>query len=103
REHDESVDRLAPGTWTVAIRHSPEVAGRGGPPPRPGAHAGCTAHARMTARPVTFGFTLPQRGMFFGVGTWPEMLDLARRVDGCELFDSLWVGDSLLAKPRPES
>jgi alkanesulfonate monooxygenase SsuD/methylene tetrahydromethanopterin reductase-like flavin-dependent oxidoreductase (luciferase family) len=57
----------------------------------------------MTARPVTFGFTLPQRGMFFGVGTWPEMLDLARRVDGCELFDSLWVGDSLLAKPRPES
>jgi len=57
----------------------------------------------MTARPVTFGFTLPQRGIFFGVGTWPEMLDLARRVDGCELFDSLWVGDSLLAKPRPES
>ena len=57
----------------------------------------------MTARPVSFGFTLPQRGIFFGVGTWPEMLDLARRVDGCELFDSLWVGDSLLAKPRPES
>ncbi|TMA71399.1 MAG: LLM class flavin-dependent oxidoreductase [Deltaproteobacteria bacterium] len=31
------------------------------------------------------------------------MLDMARRVDECELFDAVWVGDSLLAKPRPES
>lgn len=54
-------------------------------------------------RKISFGFTLPQRGIFFGIGTWPEMVQMAREVDECALFDSLWVGDSLLAKPRPES
>ncbi len=52
---------------------------------------------------MTFGFTLPQRGVFFGVTTPAEMLRLAATVDGTGLFDSLWVGDSLMAKPRPES
>jgi len=54
----------------------------------------------MAAR---FGFTLPQRGVFFGVTTVAEMLDLASRADTEPLFDSLWVGDSLGAKPRPDS
>src|SRR5438132_9559918 len=52
---------------------------------------------------VSFGFTLPQRGVFFGVMNYAELIDAARRADACELFDSVWVGDSLLAKPRPES
>ena len=50
-----------------------------------------------------FGFTLPQRGVFFGVTTVDEMLALAARADANPLFDSVWVGDSLGAKPRPES
>ncbi|HEU5196991.1 MAG TPA: LLM class flavin-dependent oxidoreductase, partial [Methylomirabilota bacterium] len=54
------------------------------------------------ARPG-FGFTLPQRGVFFGVTTVAEMLDLASRADAEPLFDSVWVGDSLGAKPRPDS
>jgi len=53
--------------------------------------------------PVKFGFTLPQRGVFFGVTTVEEMLALAVEVDGNDLFDSIWVGDSLFAKPRPDS
>jgi alkanesulfonate monooxygenase SsuD/methylene tetrahydromethanopterin reductase-like flavin-dependent oxidoreductase (luciferase family) len=52
---------------------------------------------------VSFGFTLPQRGVLFGVTTVEQMLTMARDVDADPLFDSIWVGDSLLAKPRPDS
>jgi alkanesulfonate monooxygenase SsuD/methylene tetrahydromethanopterin reductase-like flavin-dependent oxidoreductase (luciferase family) len=52
---------------------------------------------------VSFGFTVPQRGVFFGIGTWAEMIAVAREADRNKLFDSIWVGDSVMAKPRPES
>lgn len=52
---------------------------------------------------LSFGFTIPQRGVFFGIATWPEMLAMAREADRIALFDSVWVGDSVMAKPRPES
>lgn len=52
---------------------------------------------------MTFGLTLPQRGVFFGVTTVPDMLAMAGEADRSGVFDSVWVGDSLLAKPRPES
>jgi len=55
------------------------------------------------ARDVRFGFTIPQRGVLFGVATWPQMVALAREADRIALFDSLWVGDSVMAKPRPDS
>jgi alkanesulfonate monooxygenase SsuD/methylene tetrahydromethanopterin reductase-like flavin-dependent oxidoreductase (luciferase family) len=54
----------------------------------------------MTPR---IGLTLPQRGVFFGVLGWPDLLGLAREADANPLFDSVWVGDSLFAKPRPDS
>jgi alkanesulfonate monooxygenase SsuD/methylene tetrahydromethanopterin reductase-like flavin-dependent oxidoreductase (luciferase family) len=57
----------------------------------------------MPASKVNFGFTIPQRGVFFGIATWPEMIAMAREVDRTALFDSVWVGDSVMAKPRPES
>jgi alkanesulfonate monooxygenase SsuD/methylene tetrahydromethanopterin reductase-like flavin-dependent oxidoreductase (luciferase family) len=57
----------------------------------------------MTTANLSFGFTLPQRGMFFGVTTGAELMMLSREVDANPIFDSLWVGDSLLAKPRPDS
>jgi alkanesulfonate monooxygenase SsuD/methylene tetrahydromethanopterin reductase-like flavin-dependent oxidoreductase (luciferase family) len=57
----------------------------------------------MASGKVTFGFTLPQRGVFFGIATWPEMIAMAREADRIALFDSVWVGDSVMAKPRPES
>jgi alkanesulfonate monooxygenase SsuD/methylene tetrahydromethanopterin reductase-like flavin-dependent oxidoreductase (luciferase family) len=57
----------------------------------------------MDRERVSFGFTIPQRGVFFGVASWPEMVELAERADANPLFDSVWVGDSVMAKPRPES
>ena len=57
----------------------------------------------MAQSRLSFGFTIPQRGVFFGISTWPEMLKLAREADQCGAFDSVWVGDSVMAKPRPES
>ncbi|MGH7931699.1 MAG: LLM class flavin-dependent oxidoreductase [Candidatus Binataceae bacterium] len=55
-------------------------------------------HARLK-----FGFTIPQRGMLFGVATWPELIARAAEVDRNPLFDAIFVGDSLMAKPRPEA
>jgi alkanesulfonate monooxygenase SsuD/methylene tetrahydromethanopterin reductase-like flavin-dependent oxidoreductase (luciferase family) len=52
---------------------------------------------------ISFGFTLPQRGVFFGIASWPEMLQLAQEAERSGAFDSIWVGDSVMAKPRPES
>src|SRR5215467_10756839 len=58
----------------------------------------------MTNRTGTMiGFTLPQRGVFFGVTSVAEMLSLAARADASPFFGSVWVGDSLGAKPRPDS
>jgi len=57
----------------------------------------------MNTRDVSFGFTVPQRGVFFGVITAEQIFAMARAVDANPLFDSLWVGDSLFAKPRPDS
>ena len=57
----------------------------------------------MSARGVSFGFTLPQRGVFFGATSVEQMLATAREADGLALFNSIWVGDSVLAKPRPDS
>src|SRR5207249_3764524 len=42
-------------------------------------------------------------GVFFGVTSVTEMLALAAKVDANPLFGSIWVGDSLGAKPRPDS
>ena len=47
-----------------------------------------------------FGLTLSNRGIVTGSSTIEDMLTLARRADGDAAWDSVWVGDSLLAKPR---
>ena len=50
-----------------------------------------------------FGLTLPNRGVLFGATTTDLMLDQAEAADRTGLFGSIWVGDSLLGKPRLES
>jgi len=55
------------------------------------------------ANRISLGLTIPQRGVFLGVATWPQMIALAREADQIPLFDSIWVGDSIMAKPRPDS
>ena len=51
----------------------------------------------------TFGLTLANRGVIIGAVTVPELFDMAKRGEDSGAFDSVWVGDSLLAKPRLES
>ncbi|TMG32278.1 MAG: LLM class flavin-dependent oxidoreductase [Chloroflexi bacterium] len=53
--------------------------------------------------PLRFGLTLPNRGVLFGVETMANLLDMGQEADESGLFRSLWVGDSILAKRRPES
>lgn len=53
----------------------------------------------MTEGRVKFGLTLPNRGVIIGVTTVAEMLQLAAEAESAGL-DSVWVGDSIFAKPR---
>src|SRR5438045_6299712 len=54
------------------------------------------------ARP-SFGPTLPNRGVVTGATTVQEMLALAVKADASGVWDSVWVGDSIFAKPRLDS
>ena len=47
-----------------------------------------------------FGLTLTNRGIITGASTLDDMLAITRQADGDEVWDSVWVGDSILAKPR---
>ena len=49
---------------------------------------------------VNFGLTLSNRGVVTGASTLDDMIALAQRADADEHWDSIWVGDSILAKPR---
>lgn len=46
---------------------------------------------------------LSNRGLMFGVTTPSELLELAETAEDSGRFDSVWVGDSILAKPRLEA
>jgi alkanesulfonate monooxygenase SsuD/methylene tetrahydromethanopterin reductase-like flavin-dependent oxidoreductase (luciferase family) len=52
---------------------------------------------------MKIGLTLPNRGVLFDVTTPDEMLRMAEVADESGVFESVWVGDSLLGKPRMES
>jgi len=52
---------------------------------------------------MKFGLTLPNRGVLFGAITPNQMLEMAETADRAKQFEHLWVGDSLLGKPRMES
>jgi alkanesulfonate monooxygenase SsuD/methylene tetrahydromethanopterin reductase-like flavin-dependent oxidoreductase (luciferase family) len=52
---------------------------------------------------MKIGLTLPNRGVLFGVTTPEQMMQMAEIADRSDVFHSVWVGDSLLGKPRMES
>lgn len=52
---------------------------------------------------VKFGLTLSNRGVLLGITTADELLELAEMADASGAFDQVWVGDSIMAKPRMES
>jgi alkanesulfonate monooxygenase SsuD/methylene tetrahydromethanopterin reductase-like flavin-dependent oxidoreductase (luciferase family) len=53
----------------------------------------------MAGGMVKFGLTLPNRGVVIGATTVAEMLQLAADAEAAG-WDSVWVGDSIFAKPR---
>src|SRR2546426_2082464 len=55
------------------------------------------------AKKVSFGLTLPNRGVVLGITTVREMLDLSVEAEKSRVFDSIWAGDSSAAKPRLEA
>ena len=56
----------------------------------------------MAASP-RYGLSLPNRGVLFGATSVDELLAISELADASGVFDSVWVGDSLFAKPRLES
>jgi alkanesulfonate monooxygenase SsuD/methylene tetrahydromethanopterin reductase-like flavin-dependent oxidoreductase (luciferase family) len=53
----------------------------------------------MAGGRVKFGLTLPNRGVVIGATTVAQMLQLAADAESSG-WDSVWVGDSIFAKPR---
>lgn len=51
----------------------------------------------------SIGLSLPNRGVLFGATTVEELLTLTERAEESGFFDSVWVGDGLIAKPRLEA
>ena len=54
-------------------------------------------------RTPRYGLSLPNRGVLFGATSSDELLAVSEQADASGAFDSVWVGDSLFAKPRLES
>lgn len=50
--------------------------------------------------PTKFGLTLSNRSVVLGLSDVNSMLDLAKSADQNSLWDSVWLGDSIIAKPR---
>ena len=51
---------------------------------------------------MKLGLLLPNQGVVFGAVTTTELIAMAQQADASGLFDALFVGDNLLAKPRLE-
>jgi alkanesulfonate monooxygenase SsuD/methylene tetrahydromethanopterin reductase-like flavin-dependent oxidoreductase (luciferase family) len=52
---------------------------------------------------ASFGLIVPNRAVILGAVTAKDLVDLATQGEASGAFDTVWVGDSLLAKPRVES
>ena len=55
-----------------------------------------------TAR-ARYGISLPNRGVLIGAVTPEELFQVAVDAEATGFFESVWVGDSLMHKPRLES
>ena len=55
------------------------------------------------AQKVRFGLTLSNRGVLLGLTTPAQLLEMAETAEASGAFDQVWVGDSIMAKPRMES
>lgn len=55
------------------------------------------------AQQVRFGLTLSNRGVLLGLTAPEDLLAMAERGEASGAFEHVWVGDSIMAKPRMES
>lgn len=53
-------------------------------------------------RSIRFGLSLPNRAVLFGIPV-EMLLETAEQAEQSGLFDSVWVGDNFLSKPRLEA
>src|SRR5947207_111702 len=60
-----------------------------------------TASTQATSR-ARFGLSLPNRAVLFGIPP-DALLRAAEQADASGVFDSVWVGDNFLSKPRLEA
>src|SRR5207237_1464460 len=59
---------------------------------------------RLTrSRAPRYGVSLPNLGVLLGATSVDELLAVSEQADASGALDSIWVGDSLFAKPRLES
>src|SRR5439155_619397 len=56
----------------------------------------------MVQQAPRYGLSLPNRGVLFGATSSDELLEVSEQAEASGAFDSVWVGDSLFAKPRLE-
>jgi alkanesulfonate monooxygenase SsuD/methylene tetrahydromethanopterin reductase-like flavin-dependent oxidoreductase (luciferase family) len=57
----------------------------------------------MGSARAQYGISLPNRGVLIGAVTSEELLQVAVDAEATGFFESVWVGDSLMHKPRLES
>ncbi|HEY7169129.1 MAG TPA: LLM class flavin-dependent oxidoreductase [Candidatus Binatia bacterium] len=57
----------------------------------------------MRKLPVTWGLSLPNRGVLFGLTDVDTILNAAVLAEDSGVFESVWFGDSLIHKPRLDS
>ncbi len=51
---------------------------------------------------VDFGLTLPNRGVIVGIVTADELVEMAVKAEETDILTDVWVGDSIISKPRLE-
>ena len=61
-----------------------------------------TQEHAITARP-RFGIILPNRDVALGLTTADALIELTEYAEDSGAFEHVWVGDSIMAKPRLES
>jgi alkanesulfonate monooxygenase SsuD/methylene tetrahydromethanopterin reductase-like flavin-dependent oxidoreductase (luciferase family) len=57
----------------------------------------------MRSLPIKWGLSLPNRGVLFGLAEIDELIECAAVAEQSGVFESVWVGDSLIHKPRLEA
>ena len=57
----------------------------------------------MRNLPIRWGVSLPNRGALFGLTDVDELIQTAVVAEQSGVFESVWVGDSLIHKPRVEA